>query len=139
MKLGTFVVMLLVMLMFLQFVGVDVTGSSKILNAMGLGNGDIENSTLWSEIFAISGILGGLIGVAVIFVGLFTRSYDPSLAILPFIIFIAGLMISAFFNIINYVGDVLPGQDWIINLVMTIFGALGVAFVFSCVDYYAGR
>jgi len=144
-KLGEFVVLLLTMMVVLEFVGIP-TGLSTTLSNFGvtinpataqLINADLGNSTFWTYIFGNTGILILLLGGGAIIVGLFAKSYDTSLIILPLVTTTATLFISTFWSIIKYT-QVL-GQDWMTALIATIFIALGAAFVWSCVDYFAGR
>jgi len=146
MKLGTFVSMFVIMMIFLEFVGIP-TGLSVVLENFGvtinpttheLVNADISNSVFYGWVFSSAGILILLsIGGAII-VGLFAKSYDPSLVVLPLIISIGTLFISTFVSIISYV-QAETTETWIIKLVATIFVGLGVSFVWSCVDYFTGR
>jgi uncharacterized membrane protein YczE len=146
MKLGNWVVMLLTMMIVLEFLGIP-TGLSSTLSYFGVNinpvtsqlvSADIGNSSFWSYIFGEGlGILLILLGGGAIIVGLFAKSYDTSLVILPLITTIAGLFIGTFWSIIKYTQ--MLGQDWMTALIATIFIALGAGFIFSCVDYFAGR
>jgi len=146
MKLGNFVVIFLVMVMFLEFVGVP-TGASTILGSFGidinnnngiLNSADGEGSSFWLQIFGTgAGILVVLSLGGAIIVGLFAKSYDTSLVILPFIVFIGTLLSSTAWTIIKYMSTF--GQAWATNIVALIMAGVGVAFIMSCVDYFAGR
>ena len=145
MKLGVYVTMLITMMVFLEFVGVP-TGLSATLNNFGINinsntatlvNADLGNSSFWTDIFGNTGWLIVILGGGAIIIGFFAKSYDPSLIILPIITTTALLLISTFWTIIKYTQNL--GQDWMTNLIATIFIALGVGFVWSCVDYFAGR
>ena len=145
MKLGEFCVMILVMIIFLQFMGIP-TGLEAITQSYGLNvnetNGqltsaDIGNSSSFSYLFGAAGILILLsIGGAVI-VGFFTRSFDTSLVILPLVTTTAILFISTFWTIIQHVQNL--NQVWATNVVTIIMGGIGVAFIWSSVDYFANR
>lgn len=146
MKLGTFVAMFVIMMIFLEFVGIP-TGLSVVLENFGvtinpttheLVTADISNSTFYGWVFSSSGILILLSLGGAIIVGLFAKSYDPSLVVLPLIISVGTLFISTFVSIISYV-QAESTETWIIKLVATIFIGLGVSFVWSCVDYFTGR
>jgi len=145
MKLGGWMVMIVSMIIFLEFTGIP-TGLSVILNSFGITinsasgeliNAGIDNSFFWDEIFGASGILILLATGGAVIVGLFAKSYDTSLIILPLIVVIGGTFIMTFGTIILYVKAL--GIQWMTMLVTTIFGALGVGFIMSCVDYFAGR
>ena len=145
MKLGTFVVMFLVMVMFLEFVGVP-TGASTILGTFGININsnneltdiDSGNSTFWDWIFgAGAGILLIISAGGAVIIGLFAKSYDTSLVILPFIVSIGTLLSSTMFTIIKYMNGY--GQAWATNIVAMVLVGVGIAFIMSCVDYFAGR
>ena len=146
MKLGSWLVMLTVMIMFLTLIGLP-TGLDATLDKIGINinpttseivSADIESSTLWDRIFGSGiGILVILGAGAVVAIGLFARSYDTSLVILPFIVFVAGMYISTFWGIIDFVSKL--NQAWMTSIVGLIFTGLAVGFVMSCVDYFANR
>lgn len=156
MKLGTWMVMLIVLIMFLSFMGVP-TGLNPIPEAFGidinntdstLEGADVESSNFWSYLFDeepfellgvkfSKGILLSLVGTALVVIGLFAKGYDTSLVILPIVVFIAGLFISTFWGVISYVSTF--SQWWMTSLITIIFGGLAVGFIMSCLDYYAGR
>ena len=145
MKLGTFVVMFLVMVMFLEFVGVP-TGASTILGSFGININpnneltDIDgaNSTFWNWIFgAGAGVLLIISAGGAVIIGFFAKSYDPSLVILPLIVSIGTLFSSTAFTIIKYMNSY--GQAWATNIVALIMIGVGIAFLMSCVDYFTGR
>ena len=146
MKMQEYVIMFITMIIFLEFAGVP-TGFSATLEQFGINwnenthqlvSADLENSGFWDEIFSSSsGILILLVGVGAIVVGLFAKSYDTSLIILPFVIYIGGLFTLTSWTIIKYAQTL--GQNWITLLVATIFIPLGIGFILSCVDYFAGR
>jgi hypothetical protein len=145
MKLGGWMVMIVSMIIFLEFMGIP-TGLSVILNSFGitinstsgeLVNAGLDNSSFWNQIFGASGILILLAAGGAVVVGLFAKSYDTSLVILPLIVIIGGIFIVTFGTIILYVKAL--DIQWMTMLITTIFGALGVGFIMSCVDYFAGR
>lgn len=145
MKLGNWMVMIVAMVIFLEFMGIP-TGLSVILNSFGINinsttgeviNAGLDNSSFWNSIFGISGVLILLASGGAVVVGLFAKSYDTSLIILPLIITIGGLFIITFGTIILYVKSL--DVQWMTMLITTIFGTLGVGFIMSCVDYFAGR
>jgi hypothetical protein len=146
MKLGTFTVLFVCMIMFLEFVGIP-TGASLMLGTFGIDinhntgeliSADGEQSTFWGWIFgAGAGILVILsLGGAVI-VGLFSKSFDTSLIILPLVISLGTTLSSTAWTIIKYMNTF--GSSWATNIVAIIMAGLGVAFIMSCVDYFAGR
>jgi hypothetical protein len=148
MKLQAYLIMFVAMMVFLEFLGLP-TGFSLTLDTFGINinpitheleSADLQNSNFFSQIFGTTaGALTVLVlsGVGAIIVGLFARSYDTSLVILPLVISVAGLFASTGLVLLQY-ADTL-GQTWITALIATIFLPLGVGFVWSCVDYFAGR
>jgi len=140
MKLGEWTVVILTMILFLELFGIT-TGLGVILSQFGIAteNGvvtdaDLEGSSIWTEILAALAVVA--VGGAVI-IGLFAKSYDTSLVIAPLILFVVGIFGSTFFSIISIpeISDVV----WIKNIISILFIGMGGAFVWSAVDYFAGR
>lgn len=133
MKLGSWLIMITGMIIFLTILGID-SGLVYILEQLGLtSGGDLMSSNFYTTMFAALAVIGS----GAVVVGLFAKSYDTSLVILPFILFILGLFTKTFFSIINLVGTY--DQLWMTSIVLVIFGSLGVGFIMSCVDYFVGR
>jgi len=134
MKLGGWLMMLTGMILVLTFLGID-SGLSSILSWMGISttSADFAISTFFTTIIVALGV----IGTGAIVIGLFAKSYDPSLIITPFIVLVLALFIKTFVSIINLVGGY--EQSWITSITIVIFGVLGVGFVMSGVDYFANR
>lgn len=146
MRFGGFVVTFVCMIMFLEFMGIP-TGASAILSSFGIEinpiTGDLisadgESGSFFQKIFGENvGVLVILsIGGAVI-VGLFAKSFDTSLVILPVIVFIGTLLSSTTWIIIKYTSGF--GQAWATNIVAMIMVGMWIAFIMSCMDYFAGR
>jgi len=144
MKLGHYVLMLVVMMVVLEFTGIS-TGLHGIFNYFGITmdgsqliKADIGDSGFFNYIFEDGiGVLIVLLGGGVIIIGLFAKGYDPSLIILPIITTTAILMIPTFWSIISYAQD--TGEVWLTSIIATIFIGLSIGFIFSCSDYFAGR
>jgi len=157
MKLGGWLIMLTILILFLSFIGLNIAGLNPITEGIGvtmnettggIQNADIEESGFWNRLFGTTaftlfgisftaGILIALIGTGAVVVGLFAKGYDTSLVILPFVVFVAGLYISTFWSIMGYVKDL--KEVWMTNIVALLFIALAVGFIMACVDYFAGR
>lgn len=148
-KLGNFVVMLLVMMVILQFIGIP-TGAEAILAEFNIDideytgrliNADLESSNFWKDIFnKDTGWLYLILGtVGIITIGFFARGYDTSLIILPLVVATAILFAGTFWSVMLYVIGLPDVGFWMVSLVATIFIGLGAAFTWSCVDYFAGR
>lgn len=143
MQLGGWVVMLVSFILFLFLIGLP-TGLNDMVSGLGIGtddNGvidsDIESSSLWSEVFGVTGILVVLGASGLIIIGLFGKGYDPSLVYVPFIIYIGGLFIRTFTTIVTFVHGF--NQVWLTSIVALIFTAMGFGFAMSCLNYFGGR
>lgn len=146
MKLGTYVVLIVTMIAFLEMIGVP-TGASNILSSFGidinpttsaLNSADIESSTFFYWLFGTgAGVLVIAGGIGAVIVGLFAKSYDPSLIALPLIVSLGSLLASTIWTIIKYAQSIAP--SWATNIVGLIMIGIGIGFVMSCVDYFVGR
>lgn len=139
MKLGEWNVFIITMIIFLELVGVP-TGLG-ILSDFGISvtngtfsGGDLEGAYFWALLLGILSTVG--IGSAVI-IGFFTKSYDTSIVIAPMIVAVVGLFGSTFFAIMTM--DAIVDVSWIKNIVSLLFTGMGVAFIWSAIDYFAGR
>lgn len=144
MRIGEFCVVILTMIIFLEFIGIS-TGLTAITTNYGveindttgeLISADIENSTSYSYLFGLTGILVALGLSGAVVVGFFTKSFDTSLVILPLIVTTAGLFMKTSWTIISHVQEL--SQAWATNVITIIFVGIGVAFIWSCVDYFRG-
>jgi hypothetical protein len=144
MKFGKFVVLFVTMILFLEFVAIP-TGASVILSSFGidinenydLESADIGNSTFFNWVFGNAGILITIGAVGAVIIGLFAKSYDTSLIILPLIVTIGGLFASTSWAVISYCMGL--GIGWLTKIVSVVFIGLGIAFLMSCIDYFANR
>ena len=146
MKLPEFCVVIIVMIVFLGFMGFPV-GLSGITGNYGvtinestgeLIDADMESSSYFLDIFGGTiGIFILLAGAGAVIVGLFAKGYDTSLIILPLIITTGTLFAGTSWTIIKYVSEL--NQVWATNVVTLLFVGVGVAFIWSCVSYFAGR
>lgn len=146
MKLGGFIILLLSLIMFLEFVGVP-TGASSILGSFGLeinpvtaelNSADIESSNFFDWIFGDgSGILLIATTGGALIIGLYAKSYDTSLIILPLVVSVGTLLSSTIWIIIKYVQGISPA--WVTGIVAFIMVGIGIGFIMSCVNYFAGR
>ncbi len=146
MKLGGFIIMIVCMIMFLEFLAIP-TGASNILGSFGvditpatgkLNSADLEASSFFSWIFGTGAGIFFIIGtVGAVLIGLFGRSYDTSLVILPLVISVGSLLASTIWTIIKYMQSI--GPSWATNIVALILFGIGLGFIMACVDYFAGR
>lgn len=140
-QIGKFTIVFISLIFIMEFFGIQ-TGLGAALEQVGVNlspttgaalSVDLENSQLYGNIFLTGGILAS-IAAGVVIVGLFTRTYDTSLVVLPLIVFVAGLFISTTGAVISQVATL--GSSWLTKLIGIIFVALGLGFIWSCVDYF---
>lgn len=144
MKLGGWIITLTVMVLILTIIGLP-TGFTTLLETMGFkfspaGNidaYDLSNSTFWSWIFGLTGILAVLGGGGLVVIGLFGKGYDPSLVYAPFIVLAGATFVSVFLRLFVYVANL--GYLWMTSIMAVILVAMGTGFVMACVDYFGGR
>lgn len=146
MKLGSFVVMFVVLIMFLEFAGIE-TIAGRTLENFGIGidsesgtltSADIETSTFWKKIFSSNlGILITLSLGGAIIVGLFAITRDSIFIVLPILTFLGTVLSSVAWDLIKYMNDF--GQSWATNIVALIMAGVGIAFIMSIVDYFTNR
>jgi len=142
MRLPAWLVMLTVFVLFLSLIGFNIPGLPKIPEALGITitNSTIESvnyqdSSLWNQIFGDSlGILLLVVGGGAVIVGFFAKGYDPSLVVVPFIVYVGGVFISAIASVMTYV--IAIEQAWLTSIIGIIFGGLLVGFTMACVDYF---
>jgi len=154
MRLGAWMVMLISMILFLSFMGIQIAGLNPIPETFGINinqstgdleSADVEASGFWGTLFGETaftilgiefskGILISLVGTIVVIIGLFAKGYDPSLVVIPLLVFIGGVFISTFWSIIKYVGEF--HQSWMTNITAIIFTGLAIGFTMAIVDYF---
>jgi len=143
MKLGGWVVMLIAMMVFLTIMGYAPPGVGAtllklniVIDPLGVDapKGDIQGSTFWLQLIGVFTALGV---VGSVLIGLFGKGYDPSLVYAPALIFIAGMFMATFVNIIGIVAE--QNQWWMTSITTIIFVALAGGFLMACFDYFGGR
>jgi len=139
-NIARFTTMFVVMVIFLELVGIPTVASS-VLGTFGISindgeieNADIANSEIYSWIFGAAGILAVIAGGGAVIIGLFAKSYDTSLVILPLIISIGGALASTAWTVILYASS--QNAPWLTKIVAIVFVGLGIGFLWSCVDYF---
>ena len=139
MKLGEWTVVLITMIVFLELMG--ITTGLGILTDFGISitdgtfsGGDLEGAAFWALVLGILSTVG--VGSAVL-IGYFTKSYDTSIVIAPMIVSVVAIFASTFFSIMSIpeIAEVI----WIKNIISILFVGMGVAFLWSALDYFAGR
>jgi len=138
MKLGGWTIMLVVMIVFLSFIGID-TSLSPLAETMGIYvnstggvvKADIESSSMWNE---TSGILATLGVTSLIGIGLYVWTKDRKVTIVPLITWLAGIFLTSFWTIIFKVSEL--NVWWMTALTTLLFGALSIGYIFACLDYF---
>ena len=146
MKLGGWMMMMVAMVMFISLVGIP-TPLSGVLEPFGMSvnpdtgdiNANLEGSGFWQKWFHKKTGLLVVLGVGAVIIGLFARSYDPSLTLVPFIIWVAPVFVGTGWTVIQYIQSQPGSQTWMVGIVGVIFGTLSVGFIMACIDYFAGR
>ena len=144
--LGKFTIVILTTILFLELIGVP-TGGGLVLNSFGVNitqteysveSADVSNSWFYNKIFGASvGILLVVGAAGAVIIGFFAKSYDTSLVILPLILGIGGLLASTSWTIISYANGL--HALWLTKIVTVVFIALGIGFLWACVDYFHTR
>lgn len=148
MKTWSYIVIMITMIIFMQFTGID-TGSKSTLalvnvsinNETGqLTSYDVQQSSFWQNIFGAAGvgILVAIVtsGVGLIVAGLLGKTFNENLVILPLIIGVFAQFIAVGINIISYANSL--GAGWLTAIVATIFIPLIVGFLISLVEFFRG-
>ena len=147
MKTWNYIIIMVTMIIFMQFTGID-TGSSDTLKVINvsidnqtgtLNSYDVQESSLWSKIFGAAGvgILVGLVGaVGAVIAGLLGKSFNENLIILPLITAVLAQFIAVGINLITYANSL--GEGWLTAIIATIFIPLIVGFALSLVEFFRG-
>lgn len=150
MKLWNFLAIMLGMMTFLYFIGFPLTGSSEILNDAGIiiNNSNLGNSTIdvadsgWSKnLFdGVDGIFLALAGLGAVVIGIWGRTVDWKLVVLPFITTFVVKFIRVGIGLVNLVRvNSEDGSGWLIAIIVTIFGTLIAMAVISMVEWFGGN
>lgn len=146
MKVWNYMMIMLVMMIFLYFIGIPLDGSSATLSTMGisinstsgeLNDADVGGSDWFDALFdPTSGliILAGL-GTAII-VGFFTKQFDWKLVLGGFFTAFVVKFVSVGISIVNLAKD--TGESWLVAIIATIFLPLTVMFIYSVVEWFGG-
>lgn len=147
MKVWNYMIIMLVMIIFLSFMGYTPSGSEDITKSIGLEvnsttgeviNADVSNSDWYDELFNKTNGLMFLAGIGVaVIVGLFSRQFDWKLTLVPFFTTFVVKFASVGWGIIQLAK--VENQTWLVGIVVTIFVPLTVMFVFSIVEWFGGN
>jgi hypothetical protein len=144
MKVWNYMAIMLGMIIFLTFMGFDLTSSStELLNDtgvyinstdMGQSNIDISDSSWFSKLFDKVDGLVVLLGLGgAIIIGLFGKTLDWKLVLgVPFFS-IFGIK----FARVGFFMAQLTDEAWLKGIIITIFGVLTVMYIFSIFEWFA--
>lgn len=146
MKVWNYMMIMMTMMIFLFFMGINPGGSQDVLGDAGVNinsttgeliEGDIANSDWFDDLFNATDGLLFLIGIGgAIVVGFFTRQFDWKIVLLPFFTVFVNKFVMFGWAIVNLASD--TGETWLIGIVATIFLPLTAMFLFSIVEWFGG-
>ena len=150
MKLWNWLTIMFGMMIFLYFMGFPFTGSKEILNDAGISINETnyQNSTIdvadsnWArDLFdGTDGIFLALAGLGAVVIGIWGRTVDWKLIVLPFMVTFVVKFIRVGKGLIDLVstqGD--DGAGWLVAIIVTVFGTLTVMAVISMVEWFGGN
>jgi len=142
MKVWNYMAIMLVLMIFLTFLGITPSGSQDVLSDVGLNvssvngtvtNADIGNSEWYKDIFNLAdGILIAL-SAGLVIVGIFTRSFEWKLVVLPWFLLFVVKFVTFGTGIIQY-----ADAGWLKPIVILIFLPLTGMFIFSIIEWFGG-
>jgi hypothetical protein len=144
MKVWNYLIIMITLLIFLEFVGVH-TGGGILLNKVGISinqensileTSDIQQSEFYDDLFGAGGILILVLTAGAVIVGFFTKSFEWKLVLAPFMTGVVITFVSAGVSIINYART--TGEHWLIAVISTIFLPLTIGFVYSVFEWFGG-
>ena len=137
-KVANMAFILLGITLLLQLAGIP-TGLGWLFNYIGLtsnSTGLIGFSGSLSPIWIALLVIFGAASATGILIGYFTKSAFEWSVLALYAIPIAILFVSTFVSISNYAAGM---DDWIRNIVITIYGLLGFGFLWGLLDWVFGR
>jgi len=149
MKLWNWMTIMFGMMIFLYFLGFPLNGSGEILNDAGvyINETNYQNSTVdvvnanWSKgLFdGVDGIFLALAGLGAVVIGIWGRTVDWKLVVLPFMLTFVAKFIRVGVGLVNLVNtSAEDGSGWLIAIIITVFGTLTAMAVISLVEWFAG-
>jgi uncharacterized membrane protein len=145
MKVWNYMAIMLTMMVFLYFLGFNPAGTSSVLSSAGvvidpttgeLITGDVANSTWFDMFFGGLGILTLALTGGAIIIGLFTKSFEWKLVVLPFFTFFVFKFLSFGWGIVQLAKD--TGESWLVAIIATIFIPLTIMFGVSIIEWFGG-
>ena len=151
MKVWNYMMIMLVMMVFLSFIGFAPTGSDKVLEKVGIKINNqtgalIEADTLNSDMANGEDDEGNPIGFWVLLsatslagalaVGYLTKSFEWKIVFIPFFVAFVYLFTSFGWGIVQLTQA--EGESWLTAIIATIFLPLIGMFIFSLVEWFGG-
>lgn len=148
MKVWNYVAIMLGMIIFLYFLGFDLTSSgTELLTDTGItinstnmsqSTIDVAGSNWFTKLFDKVDGLVVLLGLGgAIIIGLFGKTLDWKLVLgVPFFSIFGIKFVRVGWSIVQLAQS--TGEDWLVGIVITIFGVLTAMFVFSVFEWFAG-
>lgn len=143
MKLWSYMAIMLGMVIFLSFLGLNPSGASTALSETGIviepTNGtlmeaSVGTSAWYNTLFGLTGLLVVLLTGGVVVVGLLTKSFEWKLVVLPFMTGLVVNFIAFGWSAIQMARD--TGESWLTMVIATIFLPMIVMFIFSVVEWF---
>lgn len=149
MKLYNWLTIMFGMMVFLFFLGFPLTDSSEILEDAGVSVNETnyEDSTIdvadsrWTRnIFDGTDAILALLAIGgAITIGIWGKTLDWKLIVLPFIVGFVAKFLRVGWGLINLVNtQAEDGSGWLVAIIVTVFGTLTAMAVFSMVEWFAG-
>lgn len=145
MKVWNYLAIMITMMTFLYFLGMGPAGAESGLSSAGIQinqttgeliESDVSNSTWWTDLFGVTGLLVAVLTGGAVIVGFFTKQFDWKLVLIPFFTGTIIKFVSFGKAIVDMAID--TGENWLIGIVATIFLPLIVMFVFSVIEWFGG-
>jgi hypothetical protein len=140
------------MMIFLFFLGFDLTGTTQILTDTGMNLNytnssestlDVASSSWFNKVFDITdGILALLAVGGAVIIGLFGKSIDFKIVFgVPFFTWFGIKFASVGLSMVNLIKTNVPdgSAGWLIAIVITVFGTLTAMFIFSVFEWFGGN
>jgi hypothetical protein len=149
MRLWLYIVILTGVMIFMSMAGLP-SGTNDLKQLIGYNEGTnhtIQNVTLTTSPFmgylfnltgdtGMLGLLATLIGLTGIAVGLYVKTGDTNILLLPFVVIVAIKWLQTFIGIMNYAVGL--GDTFITPIIVLLFLPLSVGFIISCVEWVRG-
>lgn len=148
MKVWNYVALMLSMMIFLYFLGFDLTSNgTELLNDtgiylnntdMGQSSIDVVGSNWFSKLFDKVDGLVVLLGLGgAIIIGLFGKTLDWKLVLgVPFFSIFGIKFARVGWSMVQLAQS--SGEDWLVGIIVTIFGVLTAMFIFSIFEWFSG-